>query len=720
MQSLGGLSGPQTAFKLNLNTNQLTAHHRLAQFSSHRNKFSKSNSSCRHAINASVQEAPAAPTSSTKKGGSGHSALLQGLGDVGDVPPSLMPWLLRLSHVSCRVAGGDSAAALQDAARGVLTWKAALERGLVPDDSTLNQLTAEKDSFVAGLDPQSLIWPAEPLRAVLIRRLSTLGVARFAAKYPAVRDALLKSLMELIVKHYKAVLGEVDVHDRAVDGDGNVFKTAKELMEEEAARRGIDVAEVAGRRNPNVVPSSGAQAGASPSATAQQLQREQEEAEAAALLEEEQATWTPERRSAEELVSTLVSQWEKPIAALDRAGRAFDGLEALLGGGMFELGGGIWNRRGWADMDKLREKLEDVRELRDLVRSLGRGGGWGPLRRAPVQRLEMKGRPGLLRTTLEAQETRGLTRSDDISRLLPSEAAMLARGRQVRQAKLLFYARLAEKGLSTYERDGWGEFPTDINIDRREIRPTADRGPILLCVDTSGSMRGPRETVAKALALECMRAAKAQERGCYVFAFAGPQEVRELELNMDAKSVINLLDFLEKTFNGGSDFNAPVQRCLDRLTDAKWANSDILLVSDGELRQPSGDVMRKLSGAKDKLSLRVHGLILGSPEKKRADPAVLRGLCSHVLPKSGKLETLVHEFDSWPSVMQDRGMKFDWDDAAGDAARREAGLRLEKLRSAEMKRRRSVGKNPSAGSGSGGKAAKQAVRMPGKNTTSFE
>ena len=52
------------------------------------------------------------------------------------------------------------------------------------------------------------------------------------------------------------------------------------------------------------------------------------------------------------------------------------------------------------------------------------------------------------------------------------------------------------------------------------------RGPILLCVDTSGSMRGARETVAKALALECMRAAKEQERDCYVFAFAGPAEVR--------------------------------------------------------------------------------------------------------------------------------------------------------------------------------------------------
>lgn len=62
------------------------------------------------------------------------------------------------------------------------------------------------------------------------------------------------------------------------------------------------------------------------------------------------------------------------------------------------------------------------------VRSLGRGGGWGPLRRAPIQFLDDRGRPGLLRTVLEAQETRGLTRSDDISRLLPSEAANMARG----------------------------------------------------------------------------------------------------------------------------------------------------------------------------------------------------------------------------------------------------------------------------------------------------
>lgn len=172
-------------------------------------------------------------------------------------------------------------------------------------------------------------------------------------------------------------------------------------------------------------------------------------------------------------------------------------------------------------------------------------------------------------------------------------------------------------------------------------------------------------------------------------------QVQELELGTDMKSVNNLLTFLEKVFNGGSDFNEPIRRCLGRLTDAKWANSDILLVSDGELRQPGQDIMRKLSGAKDKLSLRVHSLIVGSPEKKRADPAVLRALCSHTLP-SGKNEQLVSEFDGWASVKNEKAMKFDWDDAIGNSQRRMAGLALEAERQKEIKRKRmeSKGKGP--------------------------
>ena len=44
-----------------------------------------------------------------------------------------------------------------------------------------------------------------------------------------------------------------------------------------------------------------------------------------------------------------------------------------------------WKHTGWAEVDALRKKLEELRELRELVRQLGRAGGKGPLRRAPEE-----------------------------------------------------------------------------------------------------------------------------------------------------------------------------------------------------------------------------------------------------------------------------------------------------------------------------------------------
>ena len=113
--------------------------------------------------------APPRPAIDSKRPVEGHTALLQGLGEVGDVAPTHMPWLLRLAHVKSKVTGGDSAAALQESARGLLLWKAALERGLVLDDATIGQLAAERDSFVAGQEVEGLRWPEEPLRQVLVR-----------------------------------------------------------------------------------------------------------------------------------------------------------------------------------------------------------------------------------------------------------------------------------------------------------------------------------------------------------------------------------------------------------------------------------------------------------------------------------------------------------------------------------------------------------------------
>ena len=338
----------------------------------------------------------------------------------------------------------------------------------------------------------------------------------------------------------------------------------------------------------------------------------------------------------EQLMEDFRDQWEPAVDKLDKAAKAFEGLDLedlAEGPEGFDITKGLWQQTVWQELESLRKKLEELRELRDLVRSLGRGAGRGPLRRAPRQR-ERQGMPvGLTRSPFEPEETNGLCRSDDISRMLPSEMALIANGG--RPARLLHFARRMERTLLSYERVGWAEEPA-VTLEGTEIRPAAECGPIILCLDTSGSMMGARETVAKAMVLECMRQAKSQQRQCYLYSFSGPGDCQELELKVTGKGVSQLLEFLSGSFHGGTDVDEPFIRALSRLDEEEWSNADILLVTDGEIRPPDEDMLTDLDNAKDTMGLKVHGLLVGEPGMG-AD--VVENLCTHT-----------HTFKSWSAV----------------------------------------------------------------------
>jgi uncharacterized protein with von Willebrand factor type A (vWA) domain len=238
-----------------------------------------------------------------------------------------------------------------------------------------------------------------------------------------------------------------------------------------------------------------------------------------------------------------------------------------------------------------------------------------------------------VRSPLEPEETNGLCRSDDISRMLPSEMALIANGS--RPARLLHFARRMERTLLSYERVGWAEEPA-VTGQGTEIRPAAECGPIILCLDTSGSMMGARETIAKAMVLECMRQAKSQNRQCYLYSFSGPGDCQELELKVTGKGVSRLLEFLAGSFHGGTDVDEPFLRALSRLDEEEWSNADILLVTDGEIRPPDEEMVASLNRAKETMGLKVHGLLVGEPGM---GAEVVEALCTHT-----------HTFKSWSKV----------------------------------------------------------------------
>ena len=374
---------------------------------------------------------------------------------------------------------------------------------------------------------------------------------------------------------------------------------------------------------------------------------------------------------AEEMLKKFEEKWAPAMEALETASEAFENLEDLITEGTegFDSSTSVWHQTGWREVSALRKKLEQLRELRELVRSLGRGGGKGPLRRAPQQLFRSGNPPGVIRSEQSPEETRGLTRSGDLSRMLPMEAHLLAAGwpRRVkngsgrsnggsfggqggetllrleeedqeiegsRACRLLFMARRAERQLMSYERTGWLEDEPTRVTDRLELRPAAELGPIIVCLDTSGSMHGAREVVAKALTLECMRGAHRQQRKCYVYAFSGPGDVMELELGTDPASMRRLLSFLTMSFAGGTDVDAPLALSLQLLNKEGWEMADILMVTDGEIADPDEDIMRGLRVARETLGLEVHGLLVGS---QVTEP--MEKLCTHL-----------HVFKSWSAV----------------------------------------------------------------------
>jgi hypothetical protein len=169
-------------------------------------------------------------------------------------------------------------------------------------------------------------------------------------------------------------------------------------------------------------------------------------------------------------------------------------------------------------------------------------------------------------------ETVGVTLGGDPARLIPSELAAL-RHPVLRRAALV---RLVE-GRATV----W---------DRRD-RPRADRGPVVVSVDESGSMGDPADPVseivmAKAIALAVATLAAAEGRPCVLSSFGYDSEWRAISSDRRGRfDPRKLADWVGQSYGGGTDALGPLARSIgeaERLAIAGHRCAH-LIVSDGQV-----------------------------------------------------------------------------------------------------------------------------------------
>jgi uncharacterized protein with von Willebrand factor type A (vWA) domain len=326
--------------------------------------------------------------------------------------------------------------------------------------------------------------------------------------------------------------------------------------------------------------------------------------------------------AAERALAAFRDDWAERCGEIDELVDVFGDIGELCKHNRWDLLSGLLKSGGWQEVVRIRRLVEHLPELANCIRRLGRARAteeMDEVKRTEVQAVMQVtrpvARPRFLRVPDYPGETRGIRRSGRVARMLPAEAVLLLHPR----LRLVWHARHAERALLTYEDDEileeWVHEPQTAWVPSPDRLPERrqEMGPILVCVDTSGSMQGGAEAVAKAVVLEAVRTAHAQNRACHVFAFSGPGDLLEMPVAVDLPGLEALTGFMGQSFGGGTDITGPLGHALDKLEQEDWQLADLLVASDGEFGA-TPEMADRLLRVKAEKGLRVQGVLIGDRE----------------------------------------------------------------------------------------------------------
>ena len=214
-----------------------------------------------------------------------------------------------------------------------------------------------------------------------------------------------------------------------------------------------------------------------------------------------------------------------------------------------------YERLGHQEKVKLLNQLRGSQKLRDLAELAGRYRRMAlTIRREKIK----KGTEELFDTTY----------GDEIGKILPTEMLRMLEP----ELDNLFKKDLLERQLLQYEYSG---------------NEKKCKGPIICCIDGSGSMHGSREIWAKAVALGILEIAKGQNRSFMAVHFDATRDKNSLHVNRFDKGTefqtANIIDMAEFFPGGGTLFEPPLDKARELISeDSGFSQADIIFITDGE------------------------------------------------------------------------------------------------------------------------------------------
>lgn len=211
--------------------------------------------------------------------------------------------------------------------------------------------------------------------------------------------------------------------------------------------------------------------------------------------------------------------------------------------------------------------------------------------------------PALLSHHPAHEEIEGIHSGNELSFILPTEIALLSE----QATSLLFCQRYVSKQLLQFSNRPPFTKQEKTSQEVAE-RPRLQEGPIIVCIDTSASMSGRPEQIAKSLLLQILQLAKRKKRKCFLITYA----IRSRSLDISKpQHWQQVCGFLQEKFTGGTDGEMMFADVLNALSLNAYSMADVLLISDFYFPYPSSKTEERIRGEQEK-GTRFYGLRINS------------------------------------------------------------------------------------------------------------
>ena len=305
----------------------------------------------------------------------------------------------------------------------------------------------------------------------------------------------------------------------------------------------------------------------------------------------------------QDVIDALTEDWRK---AADK--RLNQKEEQLL-----EQNKDRWERRmrEWGRSDYERRKKIDQMYyrypiLQEIVRIIGREQ---PQRKDEKDDIVYKYMPILLSHSTTTTEIEQISIGNDLSHVIPSEIAKLSES----STEMMFFKKFAERQLQVFANKP-PMTAQEKQVQENQTKPRLEKGPIIVSVDTSSSMKGEPEKLARSLLMQLLRLAKKQHRKCFVITFS----VRAMAVAVELTKPANwrcVKKFLEEGFSGGTNGEQMLSVALDALQTRDFCMADVLIISDFEFPLPIEKTRKRMEEEHSK-GTRYYGLQIGLTENK--------------------------------------------------------------------------------------------------------